>query len=555
MKKIIVNKSDEVSVIVEKMIEAEDGEITLSVPRFSHIGESLGNFYLLKREADALNKKVFIESIDDKVIELASMSGLTGTNPFFAKNKRQFSDIVAPRTGSRVSAQKAAEERMIRRELEAEKSARSEDRIELRPLRSRDEVSAGEGYSVRANSAAPKSGKPFFRMPSLSLPGFEMPDLRIDGTWKWVLAGVLVISVVGYAAAVILPSAEVKIVAQKKDWTYTDAVIADKAAVSDIKAVTVPAQVFNEEGNTSRKYPATGRKQVEKYASGQITVFNSYSSDQQQLVEKTRFMAPDGKLFRLAKTIMVPGAKIVDGKIVASSISASIIADAPGPDYNIGPVKLFTIPGFKGSPKYQSFYGESTSDMQGGFIGEVAYPTPDDIAKAKTDSASAIESVLNAKLFSEVPKEFKILEGSRTYKVLSQKADAEADKDGNFGILTDAKATLIAFRDNDVLELLKNKALAEANGDYEIRSQSLDYAIARADFDKGRITFPVTFKATLARRIGAEELKAKIAGKSETELKTMIFALPGLESATISLWPFWVKHVPSSLDKIRVLVD
>lgn len=560
MKKITVNKSDEVSVIVEKMIEAEDSEITLSVPRFSHIGESLSNFYLLKREADALNKKISIESVDDKVIELASMSGLTGTNPFFAKNRRQFSDIVAPRPVSRSAIQKTGTGRLIRKEIASEMLSVRESKPDFLQNQSAVEGEYSDDISGRFPRKSyvvpePPRRSLFSRFPSIGLPHFEFPSADFSGIWGRVLAGILIVSITGYAAAKILPSAEVKIVAQKKDWSYTDAIIADKSAVSDIKAMAIPGQVFTEQGNTSNKFPATGRKQVEKYAAGQITVFNSFSSDQQQLVEKTRFMAPDGKLFRLVKTIMVPGAKIIDGKIVASSISANIMADAPGPDYNIGPVKLFTIPGFKGSPKYQSFYAESASDMQGGFIGEVAYPTPDDISKAKTQAAADIESVLKTKLFSQVPKEFKILEGSSVYRVLSQKADAEADKDGNFGVLTDARTILIAFKESDADYLLKAKALAESNGDFEVKSATLDYAIARADFDKGRMTFPVTFKATLARKIGAEELKAKIAGKSKLELETMIFALPGLESATISLWPFWVKAVPSSLNKIKVTVE
>ena len=97
MKKISVNKSDEAAVIVEKIIEAEDNDITLNVPRFSHIGGSLSNFHLLKREADALGKRIFVESVDDQVVELAEMSGLNSVNPFFTQNKRQFSDIVAPK--------------------------------------------------------------------------------------------------------------------------------------------------------------------------------------------------------------------------------------------------------------------------------------------------------------------------------------------------------------------------------------------------------------------------------------------------------------------------
>src|SRR3989344_1375259 len=106
MKKITINKSDEVAIIVEKIIEAPENEVVLNVPRFSHLGESLSNFHLLKREAEALEKKIIIESVDDHVVELAEMSGLTAINPFFAKNKRQFADIVRTNRGGKALKKK-----------------------------------------------------------------------------------------------------------------------------------------------------------------------------------------------------------------------------------------------------------------------------------------------------------------------------------------------------------------------------------------------------------------------------------------------------------------
>ena len=570
MKKITVSKSDEVAIIVEKMIEAEDGEITLSIPRFSHIAESLSNFYLLKREADALGKKISVESIDDRVIELAEMSGLIGTNPFFAKNKRQFSDIVAPRSSGKAASQKVRVGKLVKKSVDVQipenadwsksrQQGDQETREEVRPILRRLPVE--EFHSAASKKVNPLS----FEVPKFSLPNFppfrgspagrQWSEFRFSGKWIYALVVLAVLSGFGYAAAKILPSAEVKITALKKDWTYNDSVIVDKAITFDINSMGIPGQIFSEPGNESKRFPATGRRQVEKHAVGSIIVYNSYSSDAQQLVEKTHFMAPDGKLFRLSKTIAVPGAKIVDGKIVPSNITADVIADAAGPDYNIGPVKLFTIPGFKGSPKYQSFYGESNSDMKGGFIGEVAYPTSDDIIKAKSAAGTDLENSLNAKLIIQVPKEFKILDGTRTYKVLSQKADEEADADGNFGVLTEAKSTIIAFKEADAFDLLEKKALSENKEDYEIKSRTLEYGIARVDFEKGRMTFPVDFKAVLARKIDADILKGKIVGKSEAELKKMVFELPGLESATISLWPFWVKTVPTKLNKIIIVVE
>ena len=77
IKKIIIGKSDEVAPVVEKIIDADAKEIVLSIPRFSKLGESLANFHLIKRESELLNKKIVIESVDDKVVELANVTGPT----------------------------------------------------------------------------------------------------------------------------------------------------------------------------------------------------------------------------------------------------------------------------------------------------------------------------------------------------------------------------------------------------------------------------------------------------------------------------------------------
>ena len=82
MKKISVNKSDEAAIIVEKIIEADVNEIILIIPRFSHLAESLENFHLLKREAEAIDKKILIESVDNRVVELAELAGVEVNAPW-----------------------------------------------------------------------------------------------------------------------------------------------------------------------------------------------------------------------------------------------------------------------------------------------------------------------------------------------------------------------------------------------------------------------------------------------------------------------------------------
>lgn len=103
--------------------------------------------------------------------------------------------------------------------------------------------------------------------------------------------------------------------------------------------------------------------------------------------------------------------------------------------------------------------------------------------------------------------------------------------------------------------MLTQKIQKDKGPDYEVKSYTLGYGSPRSDFAAGKLSFPVNFKAVVAQRIDVDELRRQVKGKSESELKTVIYALPELKSAAFSLWPFWVKSVPQNEAKISIAVD
>lgn len=532
-KKITVNKSDEAAIIVEKIIESDAKEVILSIPRFSHLAESLSNFHLLKREAETLGKKILVESVDDRVVELAALSGLKALNPFFTKSKKQFSDIVAPKV-----KQKAQESKKFWNE--------SEEKTHFIPA----------GFAVESLEEKLPAPRQRLLKKLFSIPKFRLPNLSVlqRVSWRWILVA-LAATIASWVLLKELPRADIKLVVQKSEWSYNDSILADKSVKADSKSLTIPSQVFTQKKNTELRFPASGKKQVERKAIGKMIVYNSYSSEPQPLVANTRFISPDGKLFRLVKGIIVPGAKIIEGKIAPSNIETDVIADRAGPEYNIEPVKLFTIPGFKNTPKYQAFYGESKESMRGGFIGEVAYPTLDDIKSAKTRVAQVLGDDLKATIFSQIPEGFKILNEAASFGTVSQTIKEEVDSENNFSIFSEAKMTVIGFREIDVSGILRSRAQEDRGTEFEIQNSDLKYGLGRADFQSGKVSFLVEFRASLRHKVDIESLKNRSAGRPEKDLKAIIFALPGVENATVSLWPFWVGTVPTDLDKIRITVD
>ena len=293
MKKIYTNKSDEVALVAEKIIDSDSKEIVLNIPKFSHLADSLSNFHLIKREAEALGKKIIIESVDDRVVELAEMSGLDAINPFFAKSQKQFSDIAAPGTKRGMDpARRNVTRGMEEVRGEQMKSSKKEEKI-------KEVVEEPEKESQKTRKQ--------WKMPSFKIPGRAA---------IFVGASLIVAALAVLFAVKVLPRAEIKIVTQKTNWAYKDSVAAEKStAVIDAAAAKIPGQVFVQKKNAQISFRATGKKKVEKAAGGAMIVYNAYSSDPQPLVARTRFVTPDGKVFRLTANITVPGAKIVEGPV------------------------------------------------------------------------------------------------------------------------------------------------------------------------------------------------------------------------------------------------
>ena len=356
-----------------------------------------------------------------------------------------------------------------------------------------------------------------------------------------------------YSAIEFLPKAKIQITAKKTDWNYVEAVIAAKdIAAVDISQKQIPAEVFSVKKNFNFSFAATGKKQIEKKAGGKIIVYNSFSSDSQPLVSGTRFQSPDGKIFKLTEKIIVPGAQVVEGKIVSSNIEATVIADQPGSQYNIGPISRFSIPGFQGTPKEREFYAESKEAMKGGFIGEAAYPTDEDIKKSKEKAEKDLKDYVDSYLSLQIPPEFKFIDASRQFNIIKEEVNSNTDEKGNFTVFAEGESSVIGFREADLISLIEKTAQSNLGANFKIKNYQLEYGVGRPDFKKGKISFAVDFKGVFEEPIDIESFKQKILNKDEKELKIFISSFSNIQKTTVSFWPFWVKKTPDNIKRITV---
>lgn len=376
------------------------------------------------------------------------------------------------------------------------------------------------------------------------------PALRNFSKIKLVFIGsaVLTLLIILYFS---LGSAQILIQPQKQKLDFDLAVtVSSNYAKTETALNKIPGQYLAYSSEESGDFASTGKKDVVKKARGEITVFNNFNSEPQGLVATTRFESSENLIFRIPRSILIPGARLIDGQLVPGSIAVEVIADKPGAEYNINADK-FTIPGFKGSPKYEGFYAQSAKPMSEGFVGLAKVVTENDFNTAK-DLVSNRALAKAADNLKTKTGNLKILE-PLTSKVVSLKATAEIDDavDG-FAVVAAAEAKAIGFLDDNLFKLVE--AFINKNGDLAVLKNSINisYKNIETNFDKKTMSFTAKIMGEAASKIDQDKLVDNLLGMKQKRIKDYLLGIKEIQSAKVILAPFWKKSLPRDKKDIEI---
>jgi hypothetical protein len=324
---------------------------------------------------------------------------------------------------------------------------------------------------------------------------------------------------------------------------------------ANLSSIYLPGQVISAEGNILLTFTGNGEeKMVEKKATGNLIVYNFYSEKDQIFVPNTRFLSPDGKIFRAVDKILLPGfKKDKNGNILPGKVEIKVIADKPGEEYNIKPQTNWKLPGLKGLPQYDKIYAENKTSMTGGFIGKKVEISDQDLENAKKEIYQKLKDSLEMKLAILNNKNFKVLEEAVAFNVKNEKIILK--ENNNFEFFVEGSLKQIVFDEEFFKKALLKANTNESEFEWEVKDFNFNYDVLSVDFTDESMILNASGTVVYIPKINIEELKKKIAGKSINEIKQEIFMLPGIESANISLSPFWILKAPSNLSKIEIKVN
>lgn len=586
---IYIETNEEITSIIHRAKDVKNTDIILVIPKKAAVIRSVVNLKILKKQLSKLGKEAVIVTADKLGKGLASKAG------FIVKQKLD-NDAFDYREESNEEANEAESKEEDR--SEGVQSIPVKNFVPSTPSRiERQSNIAFRGMDI-IRKAPPASGneidkRPIFKdkiksnLPSLShlssfanlikedsssgeTTGSEKDKANLEsgvtegrkviilpsfGKKLFFGLSMVTILVIAVVLFLVLPTATISVEQNTQLIAKETDLVVDQSAeqVNPLES-KIPGKVIEVSKEITKEFEATGKKKITQKASGTITVYNEWDSQSQPLVESTRFVSEDDKIFRSAKTVVVPGFKRLEGKDIPGSVTVSVVADEAGEGGNIK-ASRFTIPGLKGTVKYEKIYGVSAEAMSGGRTGELRVVSEDDFSKAKKSIEASLKEEIANEIKSQSNSEAMVMEDSivieKTDLTSSKKVGEEAEK---FSITFKLKGSALAFNEQNTASLVSELVNQQIPMDKYSLAGEPKLSYIKADFlpKQNKMNLKVYFEATVAGKIKKDDILNNVKSKNITELKDYFANVEEVKNVDVKFWPFWVNQVPRIEDKINI---
>lgn len=363
--------------------------------------------------------------------------------------------------------------------------------------------------------------------------------------WRFVLFFIILILVLGFLFTTYLFNTTTITVNPKyKDIDATGTMLFFKSdTILDLATSSLSKEVLKSEP-----------KEVNEKATGEITIYNNYSGESQVLIKNTRFQSPDGKIFRIGDSVEVPG-KIGN---TPGSIKAKVSADSYGADYNISATD-FTIPGFKGTARYEGFYAKSSSSMTGGISGMVQVVSKGDIENANTELKPELENKLRDLTNKIYHEDYYTLYNNPSNSFSDNSYTLTASNTNTF--ILSGNSYILSIKKDTLAKMIAKESLGvDYDPMFNIKLENIEglqFTIPEgSSVNDEIIKISVFGKVRLVWGYDENIFKKDLISKKVSEFSNIEKKYSyAILNAYLKITPFWSNSFPNSIDKIKIIED
>jgi hypothetical protein len=358
---------------------------------------------------------------------------------------------------------------------------------------------------------------------------------------------ICLLSIISVGMYLFFPQTEIEIYPQTKVEKSDIEVIGTSEGGSD--GMSIISRGIEEESSVTFSFEATGKKNVSDQKShGKVTIYNEYSAASQQLVATTRLLTKDGKMFRLVEGVVVPGVSVIDGKNEPGIIEVEVVSDQAGDEYNIE-ADSFSIPGLKGSPKYEKIYARSATSMVGGGSDglEMKSVSEEDVKMAKIKTEESARNEVLEKIKGKLEEGEIVVDSSISEEIVNSSTSlASGMVAENFNYQVNIKTKAIIVSQKQIDELVKNYFSKKNEDNMVIAQIKIEQGNTDVDFEKNSLVMRLHAEVLFRSDIDLEKIKSEVLGKNRSQLKGMIENNETIKKVELSFHPdFLGGRIPS----------
>lgn len=411
----------------------------------------------------------------------------------------------------------------------------------------KDDLGKVESTTIRVPETEPKSKKDLSKIKESSVHIEEYPSSNGGFKYRLWLVAFLCLGGLFFAVSVLFWRAQIIVHPKVEEFSLNTKLLASKDSnISDL-----PFELVVISGEEKGKVKTEGEKEYAEVAKGTVVLYNMYSTTPQKIAKDTRLEGSNGKIYKTKKEATIPTIT-PDG--FPGTVEVEIYATSAGEEYNSPPLD-FKILGFKGTPKYESFYGRSKSEISGGLKG--VFRTVSDINKVAT--FSSLETALKAKLFKKVadqiPTGFILYPGAVSFRVEEEKLIPANTEEVDLSVTGTLSGMLL--KEEDLTRKIAETSLSNYDGSplYIQNIRNLRFAFGSAEnlfWDSEKANFTLSGNVRFIWKVESESLIPLVLNKKKSEIENVLLKYPNISSIDLSIRPFWKKSLPVEPDKIKV---
>lgn len=417
--------------------------------------------------------------------------------------------------------------------------------------------------TTQKTAPRPRGAKaPVPTAPDLELESITIEDGRHKDKSRLFIASALFVVIVGGAAVLsgALGKTELTIYPEFRDPNIS----AQFTITPDAATDGLGYEIMTLERTSESQVQASGKIQVEEQAVGTVQISKS-TPGAERLIAQTRFRSPNGLVFRIQESVVVPGAITDDsGELVPGTIQAQVFADDVGADYNLAAGTTFDVPGFEEggfTALFQAISATNPEAFSGGFAGPQFQIDDSELSTARQTLQIELRNELLELIETSKPAGTVAFPGSVAV-TYTQLPTVEYGSD-LVTIKEQATLQIPLFPAGDLGAFLAQEAVATyEGGPVRVEDPSLitfaytnattsSSVIANAD----SLSFTLTGKPRLIWEYDSEKLTSDLAGLPRTAVKNAISAYPGITGAKAEITPFWKRTFPEDAADITVIEE